>query len=170
MANNIFDDIYDNKLLFEKKKIFVEESKALSDQIREAVKQETIKEFSDEDLERLLAKARANPTKLFTSEEAEIINTKLAQAKKDAKALLKQIAKTKENFYDKVSKSSDKYELDISKSSILKRSSNRIFGGNKKKITYEDYVTLLEMKKQIQINESIDLVIGEDTDGNIQKA
>ena len=118
--------------------------------------------------ERLLAEARENPTKPFTKEEAFIISKKLEENKKEAKVLLKNIKDKKDSLYKRVVNSPDKFNLDISKNSNLKRSANRVFGGNKQEVTYEDYATLLEMRKQLQLNESLDILAREDLDhGNV---
>lgn len=50
------------------------------------------------------------------------------------------------------------FTLDISKSSHYKKASNDIFGGNKQRITYEDYLYLLELKEKIIIHEAADIL------------
>ena len=167
MAKDFFDDVYDNKLLFDKKVLYKNKDKKVNDLITEKAKEKLI--FSDNDFEALLNKARKNPDKLFTENEAKLINQKLEENKTEAKKLLKRIKDLKDYHYEKASKAEDKFNLDISKSSNLKRSANRVFGGNKKVITYEDYATLVELKKQIQLNEGLDLIIGEDQYGNVSK-
>lgn len=168
MANNFFDDVYDNKLLFDKKALYRTKDKNVRDIIREKAKEEIV--FTDKDFELLLKKARENPTVPFTKDEAAIISKKLEENKREARKILNQVKELKDYHYDKASKAEDKYALDISKNTNLKRSANRIFGGNKKTITYEDYAALVEMKKQIQLNESVDLLSGEDSeDGLLQK-
>lgn len=168
MTNNFFDDVYDNKLLFDKEALYRNKDKTVNDIIREKAKEKLV--FTDSDLENLLAKARRDPTKPFTKDEANLISKKLNETKEEAKKILNQVKELKDFHYEKASKAQDKYTLDISKNSNLKRSANRIFGGNKKTITYEDYATLIEMKKQIQLTEALDLLNGEDSeDGLLQK-
>jgi hypothetical protein len=165
MAKDFFDDVFDNKLLFDKKALYKNKDVKVQNIIREEAKKQMV--ASDEDLERLLANVRNNPERLFTQDEANMISAKLEDNKKEAKKLLKRIKNIKDFHYEKASKAEDKFELDISKNSQLKRSANRVFGGNKKKITYEDYATLLEMKKELQMNESLELLAGEETNGNV---
>ena len=165
MAKDFFDDVFDNKLLFDKKAWYKNKDVKVQNIIREEAKKQMV--ASDEDLERLLANVRNNPERLFTQDEANMISAKLEENKKEAKKLLKRIKNIKDFHYEKASKAEDKFELDISKNSQLKRSANRVFGGNKKKITYEDYATLLEMKKELQMNESLELLAGEETNGNV---
>lgn len=168
MSSDFFDDVYDNKLLFDKKALYRNKDRSVNEAIREVAKEELV--FTDKDFELLLKKARENPTVPFTKNEANIISKKLDENKKEARKILEQVKQLKDFHYEKASKAEDKYTLDISKNTNLKRSANRVFGGNKKKITYEDYAVLIEMKKQIQLNEAIELLNGEDSeDGLLQK-
>jgi hypothetical protein len=168
MSSDFFDDVYDNKLLFDKKALYRNKDRSVKEAIREVAKKELV--FTDKDFELLLKKARENPTVPFTKDEANIISKKLDENKKEARKILEQVKQLKDFHYEKASKAEDKYTLDISKNTNLKRSANRVFGGNKKKITYEDYAVLIEMKKQIQLNEAIELLNGEDSeDGLLQK-
>lgn len=168
MSKEFFDDVYDNKLLFDKEALYRNKDKTVNNIIREKAKEQLV--YTDADLENLLTKARSNPTKPFTKDEADLISKRLNETKDEAKKILNQVKELKDFHYEKAAKAEDKYTLDISKNSNLKRSANRIFGGNKKTITYEDYATLMEMKKQIQLNEALDLLMGEDSpDGLLQK-
>lgn len=168
MSKSFFDDVYDNKLLFDKEALYKTKEKTFKDLVTEEAKSKLT--YNDSDLEELLIKARKDPTKPFTKDEADLVTKKLEENKKEAKKLLNQIKEMKDFHFEKASKAEDKFELDISKNTSLKRSANRIFGGNKKKITPEDYATLIEMKKQIQLSEAIDLLNGEDSeDGLLQK-
>jgi hypothetical protein len=168
MSSDFFDDVYDNKLLFDKKALYRNKDRSVNEAIRQVAKEELV--FTDKDFELLLKKARENPTVPFTKDEANTISKKLDENKKEARKILEQVKELKDFHYEKASKAEDKYTLDISKNTNLKRSANRVFGGNKKKITYEDYAVLIEMKKQIQLNEAIELLNGEDSeDGLLQK-
>lgn len=162
-TKNFFDDIYDNKLIFDKKALYKTKEKSFNKTIEKEIKEQI--EFRDSDLELLLDKARKNPTALFTKDEAEMVLNKLEETKKEAKKTLNEIKEMKEFHYDKASKAQDKFELDISDNSLLKRSANRVFGGNKKQITYEDYATLIEMKKELEAPEALELLTGVEPDG-----
>ena len=67
--------------------------------------------------------------------------------------LLKETQKLKENLYNKVLESKKGFVLDISKNAELKEYANNIFGNNKSFISFEDYMTLLELKRTLEIDE-----------------
>ena len=75
MAKDFFDNVYDNKLLFDKKALYKNKDKKVTEIIKEKAKEKL--SFSDEDFELLLKKARETPDQLFTEDEAKIINQKL---------------------------------------------------------------------------------------------
>lgn len=162
MSKVIIDDVYKNTYVDEEKDIYSEEKASLSEEIKAAAKEKVLLDVDDETFERLLSKTRENMSKPLTKEEALIVASKLESTKKEAKIVLKKIRDKKEDFHNKIMRSEDKFDLDISRNTLLKRSANRVFGGNKTSITYEDYATLLEMRKQLQISESLDVLAGED--------
>ena len=110
-TKNFFDDIYDNKLIFDKKALYKTKEKSFNKIIEKEIKEQI--EFRDSDLELLLDKARKNPTALFTKDEAELVLNKLEETKIEAKKTLNEIKEMKEFHYDKASKAQDKFELDI---------------------------------------------------------
>ena len=164
--NSFVDYVYDNKFRAENSKINYNKSINIKEIFKEELEKDVLENFTDKDFENLLEYARRNPQKTFTKEEAQVINARLQETKKEAKKVLNEIRDKKEYLYKKVKDSGGSFSLDISKNSNLKRSSNRVFGGNKNYIEFDDYVTLLEMRKQIQFNEALDLIVGED-DGNV---
>lgn len=164
--NSFVDYVYDNKFRAENSKINYNKSINIKEIFKEELEKDVLENFTDRDFENLLEYARRNPQKTFTKEEAQVINARLQETKKEAKKVLNEIRDKKEYLYKKVKDSGESFSLDISKNSNLKRSSNRVFGGNKNHIEFDDYVTLLEMRKQIQFNEALDLIVGED-DGNV---
>ena len=168
MSSKFIDDVYTNEYIPKEKSIYSKENLQFEEELKKEVEKKQLEDIPDELFERLLAEARENPTKPFTKEEAFIISKKLEENKKEAKVLLKNIKDKKDSLYKRVVNSPDKFNLDISKNSNLKRSANRVFGGNKQEVTYEDYATLLEMRKQLQLNESLDILAREDLDhGNV---
>lgn len=164
--NSFVDYVYDNKFRAENSKINYTKSINVKEIFKKELEKDLLENFTDGDFEDLLEYSRNNPQKVFTKEEAEIINAKLQETKREAKKVLNEIRDKKEHLYKKVKESGEGFVLDISKNNSLKRSSNRIFGGNKNQIEFDDYITLLEMRKQIQFNEALDLIVGEDN-GNV---
>lgn len=76
---------------------------------------------------------------------------------KDFSSLLKETQQLKNNLYKKVSESKKGFVLDLSKNSELKEHANNIFGNNKTSISFEDYMTLLELKRTLEIDEIIEV-------------
>lgn len=152
--STIFDDIYEGKF-----------NKQFKD-LKRAVKKAEVTSRSkgtpvtNDELTNLLSKARNNPERAFNKEEAELVNLKLEENLKEANHLLKEIKVIKDGLYEDIQRSSNTHTLDISQSSPLKRSATNVFGGNKKQITYEDYLTLLELRKQIETDEIKELISG----------
>lgn len=164
--NSFVDYVYDNNFRAENSKINYNKSINIKEIFKQELNKDVLENFTDKDFENLLEYARRNPQKAFTKEEAQIINARLEETKKEAKKVLNEIRDKKEYLYKKIKDSGESFSLDISKNSNLKRSSNRVFGGNKNHIEFDDYITLLEMRKQIQFNEALDLIIGDDN-GNV---
>ena len=163
MASKFFDDIYENKLEFNSKKIY----QGITNDKEAKPKKEKI-EYNQQDLEFLLEKSRQNPDQEFTEEEAEAINQVLAKTKTEAKKQLKRIKDLKSFLENSIKDDPEVFELSIKNNQALKRHSNNVFGGNKNKITYQDYLTLLEMRKQIMLNETASMIAGVDVDELIQ--
>lgn len=152
--STIFDDIYEGK--------FNKQFKDLKRSVKKAqiASKERTEPVTNDEITNLLSKARNNPQRAFSKEEAELINKKLEDNLKEANHLLKEIKVIKDGLYEDIQRSNNTHTLDISKSSPLKRSATNVFGGNKKEITYEDYLTLLELRKQIETDEIKDLISG----------
>jgi hypothetical protein len=152
--SNVFDDIYKKNLNLNFRNlnngIFVEEKqtelnpKDLDDDLLNIMFSNLYNRMGVDDIPK------------YSQKEVEIIDEKIIRNRKRAETLRKEISKSKsmliENIKDKG------YTLDISKSNIMKTAANNIFGGNKRKISYDDYVVLLEMKRQIIINEADDIL------------
>jgi len=153
MRNKIFDDIYNQKVDLSFKDLSRDTSLKSKD-----FKKILTEDYAPESIENILEAARNNPYRKFSEEEANIINKELQKNIKEAKELISEIKKRKEDIYDEVSNSENKFTLKIENNASLLEAANNVFGGNKNSITYEDYVTLLEMKKQIQFNETRDLM------------
>jgi glutaredoxin-related protein len=156
--SKFFDDLYLNKLNRENRNLFKsissskEEMQSVKDSIEENI------EYTDLELALLLKKARENPSIAFTKAEVNAVKKKLESLKKEAVDIINQLKNKKDEIDNLATKSPHKYTHDISKNTALKRHANAVFGGNKTSITYEDYIMLLEMRKEIQYKEANDLI------------
>jgi uncharacterized protein (UPF0335 family) len=150
-------DIYKNRPDFKPSQVYKSFRKDLLEAIEEN-KLLNVESMSTEELEGLVSKLRENPSRAFTEIEAKQINKKLESVTQEARSTLEDIKLLKERLHLRIKSDSNAYVLDISKSSILQKFSNNVFGGNKKSITYDDYITLLELKKQLEIDEAFSLV------------
>lgn len=156
--SKIFDDLYLNKLNRENRKLFKTFSSTTEEKekIRKSIEENI--EYTDLELALLLKKARENPNVAFTKSEVNAVKKKLESLKEETVTLINQLKNKKDEINDLATKSPHKYNHDISNNTALKRHANAVFGGNKNTITYEDYIMLLEMRKEIQYKEANDLI------------
>jgi hypothetical protein len=155
--SKIFDDLYLNKFNRENKRLFKNiSSKDEIDSIKRKLEENV--EYNDLELALLLKKARENPSIAFTKQEVIAVKKKLESLKKEAVNVINQLSAKKDEINNLATKSPHKYNHDISKNTALKNHANAVFGGNKTTITYEDYIVLLEMRKEIQYKEANDLI------------
>ena len=161
---SIFDRIYqkDINLKFENlKRVDVSKNLSLEKDPSVAASKDTdVKEASDENLDAFLNLLYNNKNfeevKVPTQLEKDVLTEKVLRNRIKAQNIREQIEDIKTEIIDKVKDKT--YTLDISKSTNYKRASNDIFGGNKKSITYEDYLYLLELKEKIIIHEASDIL------------
>jgi predicted nuclease with TOPRIM domain len=156
--SKFFDDLYLNKLNRENRKLFNNISSAKEDiqKIKDSIEENI--EYNDLELALLLKKARENPSIAFTKAEVNAVKKKLESLKNEAVTLINQLKNKKDEINDLATRSPHKYNHDISNNTALRRHANAVFGGNKNTITYEDYIMLLEMRKEIQYKEANDLI------------
>ena len=164
MKNNIFDDIYNKKLDLDFRNLKVATSNNVSDKYKEQKNKQALKEASDQEVENLFSniynKKSSEEGYDLNEFERSVIDEQLIRARKQADELVKEIYKTKDKIVDRCKDNA--FVLDISRSTALKKAANNVFGGNKTKITYEDYLALGEMKREIIVNETNDILNGED--------
>ncbi len=162
--SKFFDEIFENKIFFDKQDL----TKTFNEKLKSKEKPKlTVDEVSDSKLEELMDDFRENPERPFTRKEAEIVGAKLKEAKQECRRLLDVVKNRKDLLNKKISNSNDNFTLDISRSTRLKKASTNIFGGIKHEITYDDYMTLLELKKVIESTETLDLLREGIEDGGI---
>lgn len=153
---NIFDDIYQKKLNISFKDLNRTRD---AKQSRKSII-ENYSNYTNADLENILSESRANPGKRFNEKEAFIIQEQAKKNLKEAYQLIDKIKEKKKDLYQEVSSSEYKYVLDMKGKEALLDASTNVFGGRKKSLSYEDYITLLEMRKQIQFDETRSLMEG----------
>lgn len=159
---SFFDDVFDNKILFEKEDLL----KTFNDRQTEE-KKVSREDMSNENLEDIMQRQRDNPERHFTEKESKIIKEKLKEVKDKSRKLINVIKDRKETLDKTIKDSNNSFTLDISKSSRLKNCATNTFGGIKNQITYDDYMTLIELKRVIELSESLDVIEGVVEDGNI---
>lgn len=159
---NFFDDVFDNKIFFEKEDLL----KSFNDKINEE-KKISQEDMSDGNLEDIMRRQRENPERHFTEKESKIIKAKLKEVKAKSKSLIAVIKDRKETLDKSIRDSNNSFTLDISRSSKLKNSATNTFGGIKNEISYDDYMTLLELKRVIELSESLDVIEGVVENGSV---
>jgi RNase P protein component len=160
----IFDKIYNKELNLQfknlTKKSVVEKEKVNS--LKTVREEENIKEASDAKLDAFLNllynSKELDEVKIPSEFEKKVLKEKVLRNRIKAENIRKSLLDLENEIINKVKNKT--YILDISKSTNLKRASNDIFGGNKKQITFEDYLYLLELKEEIIVNEASDILGG----------
>ena len=97
--NSFVDYVYDNKFRAENSKINYSKSVNIKEIFKKELQRDVLENFTDRDFENLLEYARNNPQKTFTKEEAQVINARLQETKKEAKKVLNEIRDNKEYLY-----------------------------------------------------------------------
>jgi len=160
--SGFFDEIFDNKILFQKEELL----KAFNDKMNEEEKLSE-EDMSDPTLETMMKSLRENPERAFTEKESKVLKEKLKQLKQKSRVLIESV-KDRKNQLDQLIKESDNsFTLDISRSTRLKKCATNTFGGIKNEITYNDYITLVELKRIIELSETLDIVEGIAEDGSV---
>lgn len=160
--SGFFDDVFDNNILFEKEELL----KAFNDKVNEEEKLSE-EDMSDPTLETMMKSLRENPERAFTEKESKVLKEKLKQLKQKSRILIETIKDRKDQLDRSIRESDNSFTLDISKSTRLKKCATNTFGGIKNKITYNDYMTLVELKRVIELSETLDIVEGITEDGSI---
>ncbi len=162
---NIFDDIYKNNLDVDYGELFRnfadDQLKNLQNKNNSPIEEEKLT-YSEEQIERLLATSRIQEDKPFTEEERKLAETFINDLRIKLPALRKEIFDFKSELHLDILEQNDKFSLDISKNENLRNIAYQIFEANKTKITYEDYMVLLEMKREIEIREQAEFILEEE--------
>ena len=110
-----------------------------------------------EQLNNIIDEIRENPENASKPYNRAVFKQLSEKNQKDFSILLNETKAIKDSLYKKVSNSNKGYILDIKNNSELKVHANNIFGNNKTSITFEDYMTLLELKRTLEIDEMIEV-------------
>ncbi len=158
---NIFDKIYNKELNLDFNNLKKLDEDSISKEKNRILNESVdLKSASNESLDAFITllynSKEINEVKIPSEFEKKVLKEKVLRNRVKAEKIREQIYNIKNRIKEKAKDNS--YIHDISKSSALKKAANDVFGGNKTKITYEDYVYLLELKDEIIINESIDIL------------
>jgi hypothetical protein len=153
---SFFDDIFENKRFTEDPELF---KKFLLEQRKET--SEPVVPPSIIELQKILDKSRIDKGAQLTMDEAKLIDARNKQNISEAKTVMKQISKIKSDLIDDIKNNGDGFTLSLRNKSRLKNCANAIFGSNKEEITYDDYITLLELKKLLDYEDGAELLQGE---------
>lgn len=151
--SSIFDDILENKRVFDPQNLFkgykaeVKEDTPLSENIVE--------------LNKIFKKLEENPNAEISMEEVKLVDKQNEENLQEAKQVLREISDIKNSIIEFVNNSGDGFVLDLTNKSRLKQYSNAVFGENKNQITFEDYITLLELKKLLDYKDASDMLFEE---------
>ena len=156
MGSNFFDDVFDNKIFFEKKDLY--KKVYVKDVIEEDDVYENSKVLEKVEIEDLLEEAKTNPFRIFSKEEIMSINKSLDVKRQEITDTVRLIRSERKFYSDVIRKSNKSFDLDISKNSEMKRLMRFVFGKETNTLTYEDYLTLLEMKRIMDVKEKKDLL------------
>lgn len=158
----VFDKIYRKELDLKLKnltQVNVAENASLIDD-KEELSNFNIKDASDKNLDallNLLYNGRDfNKVTIPSDFEKEALGEKVLRNRMKAEKIREELDELEGEILEEVK--GNTFTLDISKSTHYKKASNDIFGGNKQRITYEDYLYLLDLKEKIIIHEAADIL------------
>lgn len=106
-------------------------------------------------LENIINDIRENPDAAHDENYKKIFKNVMQNNIKDFAEVKKEISDEKQRLINKVNKNNKSFTSDISKKKTLQKSYIEVFNKKSDKITFEDYVILLEMKRILEIDEQI---------------
>ena len=155
MHSKFFKQIYTNELNANFSSI--ERRKASMDINRIVEKRiENNNGFTNTELETLLERSRRNPNLKLNANEAALLDKEKELLDKEVDTVLGEIHNLRESISKEVLTSTDSYILKLNENQ--QSSTIEVFGERKTEITYEDYMTLLELKKLLDVDETFDLL------------
>ena len=151
--SSFFDDILENKRFVDKQDLFKQFSK-----VNLTFEEEST---STSSLNEIFEKLEKDPNAEITLQEAKLVDEQNQKNIKEAKVVLKEINSIKDSIVKYVKESGDGFVLSLKNKSRLTNYANSVFGGNKTEITFEDYVTLLELKKLLDYEDASEMLFEE---------
>lgn len=106
-------------------------------------------------LENIINDIRENPDAAHDENYKKIFKNVMQNNIKDFAEVKKEISDEKQRLINKVNKNNKSFTSDISKKKTLQKSYIEVFNKKSDKITFGDYVILLEMKRILEIDEQI---------------
>ncbi len=167
MSNPFFSQIYRGEVSkdygdviknFAEKKVTSLKKDAIANQTSE----QDVLSPTQEEIEDLLAKSRAEPDRAYTPEEVSKANKFIKDLSIECPNIRKEIFDFKSSLHNDIMQQTDKFALDIANNSVMKNHAYQIFETNKNKISYEDYIVLLELKKEIETKEQTEMILEEE--------
>ena len=116
-------------------------------------------ELSKDDsvLQDIIYDVRENPEAALDKNYMKIFKYAAEQNLKDFQLVKEDISRDKNNLDKNIKENKGGFSVDISKKHFLKKNFIEVFGRKSNVITYDDYSTLLELKKLLDIDEQIGL-------------
>jgi hypothetical protein len=108
-------------------------------------------------LQNIVFDVRDNPENGLDKNYMKIFKYAADQNLKDFEVVKADIIRQKNNLDKNIKENKGGFSVNISKRNSLKRNYIEVFGKKSDVITYEDYSTLLELKKLLDIDEQIGL-------------
>ncbi len=150
---NLFDNIRKGKFTPE----FQSVNLGTDNILKEIIYTNKVTEVSatDETVENTLRKLRKDPDLKPTVEDKANVLAFTKNLTDNIEKTKRKIKDTKDKFISEIKKSNDKHTFNFSKKPDLIKYATNIFQERKDFLTADDFLTLLEMKKQIEIDQLI---------------
>ena len=133
-------------------------AEANSEQVNLLTDEEALSLSQDETvLQNIVFDVRDNPENGLDKNYMKIFKYAADQNLKDFEVVKADIIRQKNNLDKNIKENKGGFSVNISKGNSLKRNYIEVFGKKSDVITYEDYSTLLELKKLLDIDEQIGL-------------
>jgi len=143
---NIFNNIYDVKRVANFKKVdFGSKEKIHSQRIIE----------NNISFEEVLNKTRLNQKEMLTESDQQGVTNYFLDLKVEAKDTLKEVLEYKTKLLSDIKQSKTNHIFYIDKDPVLKKYALEVFQEEKDFLTLDDYFILLELKKQLEVDEFI---------------
>ncbi len=150
---NIFDNIRKGKFTPE----FQQINLGSEDVLKEIIYTTKVKEInvSDETVETTLRKLRQNPDMKPTVEDKANVLAFTKNLTENIEKTKRKIKDTKDKFTREIKKANDKHTFTFANKPDLVKYATNVFQERKDSLTADDFLVLIEMKKQIEMDQLI---------------